>query len=80
MKYTLIFSALFASALAAPTVEGHGGSKGGDEGTVCESHQSVVCSGNGGGLVTLGNLLNGLLGESCSGGDVYCCSNSDIQV
>lgn len=83
MKYTVIFSALFASALAAPAVNGHGGggdSKG-DDSTVCESHQSVVCSGNGdGGLITLGNLLNGLLGESCSGGDVYCCSNSDIQV
>ncbi|KAJ5975369.1 hypothetical protein N7481_009076 [Penicillium waksmanii] len=75
MKF-FVASLLFATALAMPTSEGND-----DSGkTVCESHQSVVCDKNGnGGLLSLGNLLNGLLGESCSGGDVYCCSQSDIE-
>lgn len=48
--------------------------------SVCASHQQVVCSGNGnGGLLTLGNVLPGALGTSCSGGDVYCCDTSDIN-
>ncbi|CAI7678833.1 unnamed protein product [Penicillium pancosmium] len=78
MKF-FIASLLFATALAMPTSEG---SKGDDDSgkTVCDSHESVVCSGNGnGGLLSLGNLLTGLLGESCSNGDVYCCSQSDIE-
>ncbi|KAJ5116535.1 hypothetical protein N7456_000883 [Penicillium angulare] len=83
MKYTLALSALFAVALAAPTTEGGGKGKGkgsGEGDTVCDSHETVVCSGNGnGGLLSLGNLLNGLLGESCSGGDVYCCKQSDVE-
>lgn len=78
MKLILAYSALFATALAMPTSEGHGGDSG--DSTVCDSHQTVVCSGNGnGGLLSLGNLLTGLLGESCSGGDVYCCSQSDVE-
>lgn len=48
--------------------------------TTCESNQVVICSGNGnGGLVSLGNIASGLLGESCSGGDVYCCSEEDVK-
>ncbi|KAJ5613850.1 hypothetical protein N7528_007504 [Penicillium herquei] len=74
MKYTIVFSALFAAAFAMPTTEGNLGKP------TCESHQEVVCSGNGnGGLLSLGNILTGLLGESCSGGDVYCCSSEDVQ-
>ncbi|KAF7718673.1 Uncharacterized protein PECH_001451 [Penicillium ucsense] len=47
---------------------------------VCASNQQVVCSGNGnGGLITLGNVLPGALGDSCSGGDVYCCDSSAIN-
>ncbi|OQE25575.1 hypothetical protein PENSTE_c006G05468 [Penicillium steckii] len=78
MKFLIACSALLATALAAPAP---GGGKDQDAGkTVCDSHQTVVCQGNGnGGLVSLGNLLNGLLGENCSGGDVYCCSESDVQ-
>lgn len=82
MKYTLVLSALFAVALAAPTTDGGKKGKDEDEGdfTVCDSHETVVCSGNGnGGLLSLGNILNGLLGESCSGGDVYCCKQSDVE-
>ncbi|KAJ6031565.1 hypothetical protein N7540_002297 [Penicillium herquei] len=74
MKYTIVFSALFAAAFALPATDGSLGQP------TCESHQTVVCSDNGnGGLLSLGNILTGLLGESCSGGDVYCCSSSDVQ-
>ncbi|KAJ6442159.1 alternative oxidase-5 [Purpureocillium lavendulum] len=49
-------------------------------GNVCQSHQTVVCQGQGnGGLLSLGNLLPGALGENCSGGDVYCCSHDDVK-
>lgn len=78
MKF-LVASLLFATALAMPASEGH---KNDDDSgkTVCESHQTIVCSNNGnGGLLSLGNLLTGLLGESCSGGDVYCCSQDDVE-
>ncbi|KAJ5548530.1 hypothetical protein N7513_005764 [Penicillium frequentans] len=78
MKYILAISALAMTAIAMPTVDGGKKSDDGDK-TVCESHQTVVCSGNGdAGLLSLGNLLSGLLGESCSGGDVYCCSSEDV--
>lgn len=51
------------------------------ESTTCESNQIVICSGNGnGGLVSLGNIAPGLLGDNCSGGDVYCCSEDVEQV
>lgn len=80
MRYIFALPVLAISALAMPTDDGH---KKGEEAvaeTVCESHQTVVCSGNGnGGLLSLGNILNGLLGESCSGGDVYCCSQKDVE-
>ncbi|KAJ5358409.1 uncharacterized protein N7496_010822 [Penicillium cataractarum] len=46
----------------------------------CSSDQQVVCKDNGnGGLLTLGNVLPGGLGVSCSGGDVYCCDKSATQ-
>lgn len=81
MRYFFALPLLAVSALAMPTNDGR---KGGEEPsapeTVCESHQTVVCSGNGnGGLLSLGNILSGLLGESCSGGDVYCCSQKDVE-
>ncbi|CEO58325.1 hypothetical protein PMG11_03055 [Penicillium brasilianum] len=81
MRYIFALPLLAVSALAMPAVDGDGMKKAEDaEKTVCESHQTVVCEGNGsGGLLSLGNLLNGLLGESCSGGDVYCCSQSDVE-
>ncbi|KAJ5984629.1 hypothetical protein N7481_006728 [Penicillium waksmanii] len=48
--------------------------------TTCESNQIVVCSGNGNaGLLSLGNIAPGLLGENCSGGEVYCCSEEDVE-
>lgn len=48
--------------------------------TTCESNQIVVCKGNGnGGLLSLGNIAPGLLGDNCSGGDVYCCSEEDVE-
>ncbi|KAJ5392163.1 hypothetical protein N7509_007653 [Penicillium cosmopolitanum] len=76
MKF-FIASLLFATALAMPTSDGSDSDSGK---TVCEGHESVVCDKNGdGGLLSLGNLLNGLLGESCSTGGVYCCSQSDIE-
>lgn len=48
--------------------------------TTCESNQIVICKGNGnGGLLSLGNIASGLLGDNCSGGDVYCCSEEDVE-
>lgn len=48
--------------------------------STCEGNEVVVCNGNGnGGLISLGNIATGLLGESCSGGDVYCCSEEDVD-
>ncbi|OOQ87475.1 hypothetical protein PEBR_20213 [Penicillium brasilianum] len=52
----------------------------GDSEKICKSDQQVVCKDNGdGGVLTLGNVLDGALGVSCSGGDVYCCENKDIE-
>jgi hypothetical protein len=79
MRYFFALPVLAVSALAMPTNDGQKGDEAVAE-TVCESHQTVVCSGNGnGGLLSLGNLLSGLLGESCSGGDVYCCSQKEVE-
>lgn len=86
MKYLLAYSALFAAVLARPTGDGDmddldymGGKEDSGE-KACSSGQSVVCQGNGnGGLLSLGNLLTGLLGESCSGGDVYCCETEKVD-
>ncbi|KAF3403633.1 hypothetical protein F1880_009592 [Penicillium rolfsii] len=79
MRYIFALPALALSALAMPTDDGHKGDQAVAE-TVCSSQQTVVCSGNGNaGLLSLGNILSGLLGESCSGGDVYCCSEKDVQ-
>jgi hypothetical protein len=80
MRYIFALPLLAVSALAMPTDDSHKKAAEAEEETVCESHQTVVCSDNGnGGLLSLGNLLNGLLGESCSGGDVYCCSQKDVD-
>jgi glutamate synthase domain-containing protein 3 len=52
----------------------------GDSTKVCKSDQQIVCKDNGsGGVLTLGNILDGALGDSCSGGDVYCCDTKDID-
>lgn len=78
MKYITVLT-FCAYAFAIPTSNG-GGSASKDQPSVCASDQTVVCSGNGnGGLLSLGNLLTGALGDSCSGGDVYCCSQSDVD-
>ncbi|KAJ5175492.1 uncharacterized protein N7482_001369 [Penicillium canariense] len=45
----------------------------------CENEETVVCESNGNGLVTLGNIATGLLGESCSNGNFYCCSTKDVE-
>ncbi|KAE8323524.1 hypothetical protein BDV39DRAFT_208809 [Aspergillus sergii] len=51
-----------------------------EAGNVCASEQTVVCSGQGnGGLITLGNVMPGALGENCAAGKVYCCSHDDVQ-
>ena len=48
--------------------------------STCDNNQIVICSGNGnGGLLSLGNISPGLLGDNCSGGDVYCCSEDDVE-
>ncbi|KAJ6104331.1 hypothetical protein N7523_010651 [Penicillium sp. IBT 18751x] len=68
MKFFIAVLALAATAIA-------GGSS-----TTCKSDQSIVCKDNGdGGLLTLGNIAGGALGDECSGGDVYCCSDKDIE-
>jgi hypothetical protein len=69
MKFFIAALALAATAIA-----------GGSEGSVCGSDQTVVCKGNGnGGLLTLGNIAPGALGGACTGGDVYCCKQKDID-
>lgn len=73
MKFILASFGLVATVLA--------GSPNHDSGKVCKGGQSVVCAKNGnGGLVSLGDIATGALGVSCSGGDVYCCDEKDVQV
>lgn len=67
MKFFIAILALAATAIA------------GESATICKNEESVVCKGNGGGVITLGNIANGALGEDCSTGEVYCCSNKDIK-
>lgn len=68
MKFFIAALTLAATAIA------------GGSGTTCSSGQRVVCKDNGnGGLLSLGNIAGGALGDSCSGGDVYCCSDKDID-
>ncbi|KAJ6031451.1 hypothetical protein N7540_002183 [Penicillium herquei] len=70
MQVFFAFLTLAASTIAVPLAER----------STCSSSQVVVCSGNGNaGLISLGNIATGLLGESCSGGDVYCCSQEDVD-
>lgn len=85
MKYLLAYSTLLAVVVARPTTSCGGGgncgskSSGGSAGT-CNNDQTVVCRGNGvGELLSLGNILPGLLGQSCSGGNVYCCSTDAVD-
>lgn len=48
--------------------------------STCDSDQIVICRGKGnGGILSLGNIAPGLLGDNCSGGDVYCCSEDDVE-
>ncbi|KAJ5165783.1 hypothetical protein N7492_006079 [Penicillium capsulatum] len=76
MKYTVVLTALASTAIAVPTYNGDG--KTSDKS--CSNEATIVCSGNGnGGLLSLGNIAPGLLGDYCSGGDVYCCSSNDVQ-
>ncbi|KAJ5630183.1 hypothetical protein N7528_003840 [Penicillium herquei] len=74
MKFILIPFAFAAGVLGGFM----GSNRAGD--TICASDQCVVCSGNGqGGLLSLGNIAPGALGDACSGGDVYCCDNQAVQ-
>lgn len=80
MKYLIAYSALFAAVLASPMGDGNKGADDDSDMTICENKETVVCNGNGdGGLLSLGNILNGLLGESCSGGEVYCCESGKVD-
>ncbi|UNI18268.1 hypothetical protein JDV02_004546 [Purpureocillium takamizusanense] len=82
MQYITAILALAATAFALPGGHGGHGGHGGENqvGNVCASKQTVVCSGQGnGGLITLGNVLPGALGENCAAGDVYCCSHDGVQ-
>lgn len=72
MKFFIAVLALAATAIALGNPEG--------EKTTCSGGSSVVCKGNGdAGFLSLGNVAPGALGESCSTGDVYCCSDKDIK-
>lgn len=71
MKFVFASFLLIATAMALSQ---------NDAGNVCASKQTVVCNGQGnGGLIALGNVLPGALGENCAAGDVYCCSHDDIE-
>ncbi|KAJ5771961.1 hypothetical protein N7520_002490 [Penicillium odoratum] len=76
MKFIFVTLALAASAMAGVT--GDKGDKDTKKAT-CDVDQTVVCKDNGnGGLISLGNIANGALGDSCSG-DVYCCDKSGTE-
>jgi hypothetical protein len=85
MKVSLALLTFVTAVLAVPTEpcgtcgdQGDGQENG--SGKVCSSEQTVVCQKQGnGGLITLGNVLPGALGVNCAGGDVYCCSDGDVQ-
>jgi len=93
MKFFVAVLALAATAIAAPTEckschkepshehkPEHKEPSNNKVGNVCQSHQTVVCQGQGnGGLLSLGNILPGALGQNCAGGDVYCCSHDDVK-
>ncbi|KAJ5281649.1 hypothetical protein N7478_007021 [Penicillium angulare] len=73
MKFTITLLTIAAAVIARSSSD-----KGSS--TTCSSDQVVVCSGNGNaGLISLGNIAPGLLGDNCSGGDVYCCSQDDVE-
>ncbi|KAJ5086387.1 hypothetical protein NUU61_007694 [Penicillium alfredii] len=72
MKFIFATLALVATALAT--------SNGGGEDKTCKNDETVVCKGQGNaGLLSLGNIAPGALGDNCSGGDVYCCSSNDVN-
>lgn len=75
MKFIATVMALAATSVAMP----NGHTSVSKQGNVCDSKQTVVCQGGNGGLLSLGNVLPGALGQSCSSGDVYCCSHDDVQ-
>lgn len=85
MKASLALLTFITAVLALPNrpcgeCGDHDGGQENDSGKVCASKQSVVCQGQGnGGLITLGNILPGALGQNCAAGDVYCCSHDDVQ-
>jgi hypothetical protein len=71
MKFIFASSFFVATVLALPQNETW---------NVCASKQTVVCYSQGnGGLIALGNVLPGALGENCTASDVYCCSSDDVQ-
>jgi hypothetical protein len=71
MKFIYASFLFVATVIALPQDEA---------GNVCASKETVVCQGQGnGGLITLGNVLPGALGENCGAGDVYCCSQDDVE-
>ncbi|KAJ5883875.1 uncharacterized protein N7473_010761 [Penicillium subrubescens] len=71
MKFVFALFFFVATVLALPQNE---------TGNVCASKQTVVCKSQGdGGLIALGNVLPGALGQNCAAGDVYCCSYDDVQ-
>lgn len=73
MKFYIAVLALAATVIASPLTEG-------GRSSVCSKDDVVVCKGNGkSGLISLGQIAPGLLGQSCSGGDVYCCSKKDVK-
>lgn len=72
MKFYIAVLALAATVIASPPTEGHS--------SVCSNDEVVVCQGNGkSGLISLGQIAPGLLGQSCAGGDVYCCSEKNVK-
>lgn len=84
MKVSVALLTFVTAVLAVPTQPcetcgDHAGGQKMEIGTVCANKETVVCQGEGNGLITLGNVLPGALGESCAAGDVYCCSHDDVQ-
>ncbi|GES65665.1 aldo/keto reductase family protein [Aspergillus terreus] len=71
MKIVFASFLFVATAIALPQNEAP---------NVCASKETVVCTGQGnGGLITLGNVLPGALGDNCAAGDVYCCPQDAVQ-
>ncbi|KAJ5218502.1 uncharacterized protein N7498_000601 [Penicillium cinerascens] len=72
MKFFIAVLALAATAIASSLSE--------DGAKICGEDQTVVCSGNGvGKLISLGSVGEGIAGESCSPGNIYCCSKKYVS-